>query len=188
MDTATPEEITREEAVTIALSRPLTELEIAAIAHKLASTAADRGIVQAEFDSVKKTFKEKIDALTGEINGDLNKIFEGVEIEEVNCQRVFNYSDGTVTTTRLDTKEIIEERELTEEELQMYLDLQDQEAAPEEEPEQPEVEETPKGDPIGEVSGEKVYAHPEDQGEAQDPEADVLPFDDTEDRAGDQNG
>jgi hypothetical protein len=64
------------------------------------------------------------------------------EMKDVECEAVFDYVNNRVTVTRLDTEEVIEDRDLAETEKQMQMQLESgDEIGPTEEPEAEGTEE-----------------------------------------------
>lgn len=103
------------------------EGEIKDLGAKLAKTFSDHNEAENRLKSVSTQIKSEITALEGMMNSMAEKIRSGYEHREIECKRELDYRLGTVTITRLDTGEVIEERPMDAEEKQRKLDLQPKE-------------------------------------------------------------
>lgn len=77
-----------------------------------------------EAKEVASQYKATQDKLSATIKEASLKIASGFETRPVECEEVIDYERGRVTTTRLDTFEVVSERPLTNAERQRGLDLQ----------------------------------------------------------------
>ena len=100
--TFTPEQ--RQE-MSISMASKYGELEQAELNKKNAT---------AQHTSVITEHKAAIRSLATKVN-------DGFEFQPIKCETITDYKKGTVKTTRLDTSEIIEERELRDDEKQPTL-------------------------------------------------------------------
>lgn len=90
------------------LANAYTELESLAIEKKTAMT---------EYKQRKEKIEEQIHVTS-------LKVRDGVEMRSTKCELSLNYSTGQATLIRLDTEEIVEEREMTNDEKQMKLEFE----------------------------------------------------------------
>lgn len=79
-----------------------------------------------ELDSQKKEMakqlKGQMDVIDAEIHNLEQQVESGTEPRQVDCEISWDYQNGTIRTMRLDTHEIISERDMTLEERQLELD------------------------------------------------------------------
>lgn len=127
----------RVEEKKIKLPCKLTEPEIVETGGALAAVVIsvanhEREIAEAhdEFKALKKDIEGSITGFKVRISELSQKLTTGTEEREVQCKVTFNYEDGRVVVRRLDTDEVIEDREMDELEKQMQLDF-DKENPPE---------------------------------------------------------
>ena len=89
---------------------------------------------------------------------------QGYTMEEIKCDDIMDWAGGVVTTIRLDTKEVVSEREITETERQMNLD-----EVAQEETESAEIEPEPQTTEQ-QIGGEEQLFEKDDTKKADDPE------------------
>lgn len=111
----------------------LTDEEKLECADVLAKKMNEREIKQDEFDSIKKQFGGEISTLDNEIKNAQRLYYDGYEFRLIACQVERNYNTKTYTLTRIDTGEIVEQRQLRASELQRKLMMEEQAKAREEE-------------------------------------------------------
>lgn len=100
------------------------EDEIKDLGSNLAKAFSDHTEAEARLKSVSTQIKSEITALEGMMGSMAEKIRSGYEHRDVECKREFDYRLGTVTITRIDTGEVVEERPMDSEETQRKLELQ----------------------------------------------------------------
>lgn len=101
----------------------LTEQELLSKGQDIAKAARDRAKLEDEKAEVAKRFKERIDGHTADIRDLAQAINTGEEKRDVECERVFDYANNSVTTIRLDTYQQIGERTMTVEERQLEMEI-----------------------------------------------------------------
>jgi hypothetical protein len=89
----------------------------------LANKIGEQGHLEAEFDNVKKSWKQKLETVELDIGSLSSKVRENRELRTVKCRRLFDYDTGMVSETRTDTGEVFEERPMTDAERQEELDF-----------------------------------------------------------------
>ena len=109
------------------LKYTFNEDEIKELGKSLAKVFNDHTEAEARLKSVSTQIKSEITALEGTMGSMAEKIRSGYEHRDIECKREFNYRLGSVTITRLDTGEVVEERPMDAEERQRKLDLQTKE-------------------------------------------------------------
>lgn len=109
--------------ITKSLPVKLTDEEVLKYGRDVARAVADKGRIEIELDSVKVDYKGKISEQEGIIGKLSPRIHSGIETREVKCEEIKDYVKGTVTVTRLDTFDIIEDRPMREDEKQIQLQV-----------------------------------------------------------------
>jgi hypothetical protein len=89
----------------------------------MANKLGERDHLEAEFDGVKKAWKGKLEDVDLAVSALSSKVRENRELRVVRCKRLFDYETKTVTEIRSDTGEIMEERPMSDTELQQELDF-----------------------------------------------------------------
>ena len=117
-----PERV-RKHGFTRDLVCALTRDEVAAHAEELAQLIDRETSTEAEFDSVKKTWKNKIEDIKREILSTSTKVREHKEMRLVRCQKVLDFEAKEVREVRLDTGETFNTRPMSAAELQKELDF-----------------------------------------------------------------
>jgi hypothetical protein len=87
----------------------------------MVQVAEDQGNLEMRteaFNGFKKAIKEDIESNIRKASAISKTVDSGEERQDVACEVLFDYDEGKVTVTRLDTKEVIETRDMTDEELQ----------------------------------------------------------------------
>ena len=100
-----------------------SEEEKAAIAKKLSSQIREKSLVEDDKKRVMSDFKFRLDTIDSEVSKLSGNYDSGYEMRNIKCQTTYDYKSGTKTTIRLDTKEIIENLKMTEDEMQLELEL-----------------------------------------------------------------
>ena len=106
------------------LSVPLTQEEVLKAGEDLARRHADLGCLEDQLKSVKEDFKNRITQAETDINACSRLIRDKFEFRDVDTQETIDWHEGTSTTVRLDTGEIIESRKLMKSEMQARLDFE----------------------------------------------------------------
>lgn len=96
--------------------------EKAEAAEALAITIQATESLELERKSVLGDFKSRMDGLKESIHNLSLSIKNSVQMRSIECELHLNYTTLTATLIRTDTKEVVEERPMTEEEKQMTFD------------------------------------------------------------------
>lgn len=110
-----PEKTTRN------LNCDLTEEEVSTYSNELARITTEQEGLEDEKKSVMSGYKDKIDRCVLDMRTLARKIQTRKEMRDVECRWTFDFSKARATLKRIDTLEIIEERAMTAEELQIEL-------------------------------------------------------------------
>ena len=102
----------------------LTADEKAEAAMELANTYQAMESLAIERKTVMSEFKQRKEKLEEQIHTTSLMVKEGVAMRSVKCELQLNYSKLRATIIRLDTEEIVEEREMTNDEKQMKLEFE----------------------------------------------------------------
>lgn len=97
--------------------------EVAAYADDLAQLIDREVSTEAEFDGVKKTWKNKIEEIKREIMATSTKVREHKELRLTTCVREIDFGEGEVREIRSDTGEVINTRPISDPEKQKELDF-----------------------------------------------------------------
>lgn len=123
--------------------------------------------------TIASTINAEIKKLDASINRAMTNLNQGFRNEPVECKVIIDYEKGIKTVTRLDTNEIIEEIELSDEDKQMHLP--DESPGGQTEPEPgPEGEDPEDPEPGEETPDESGYG-PDEEIEPIDPPIPVVP-------------
>lgn len=100
----------------------MSDTEKAAAALTLANAHQEQESLAIEKKAAMGLFKQRADKLVEQIHVTSLMVQNGVEIRSVLCELKLNYTTGRATVTRLDLPgDVVEEREMTDEEKQMQL-------------------------------------------------------------------
>ena len=102
----------------------LTTDEKAEAANQLASAYMDLESLALERKTAMTEFKNRRERIEERVHVLSLKVKEGVEMRSVRCELQLNYTKLRATLIRLDTEEIVEEREMTNDEKQMKLEFE----------------------------------------------------------------
>lgn len=102
----------------------LTADEKAEAAMELANTYQAMESLAIERKTAMSEFKQRKEKLEEQIHVTSLMVKEGVAMRSVPCELQLNYSKQKATIIRLDTEEIVEEREMTDDEKQMRLEFE----------------------------------------------------------------
>lgn len=151
----------------------LTDEELMEKAKAAASLMMEVSKDQNELASISERFKDSKKSLTEDIESNIRKasalssiVDSGEERRDVDCEVLFDYDAGTVTVTRKDTDEVIETRNMTDDESQ-------------------ELPMNSEDDTEEEESNEDTELGPEDLDQDDYPEEDDSSFFDEEEDLGD---
>lgn len=103
----------------------LTDKEHTEAAVALAEALDDMTAAESEKKSLVEQFKARIEAANAEAVRLTGLVRNRYEFRDIQCEEVKNFQTGQLTVTREDTSEIVKERELTMEEKQRPLGLED---------------------------------------------------------------
>jgi len=158
-------EIKRTIPFTRELPCDLDDHELLGKAFLLTKAMSRDDLLHSLFDKIKRKWKEKFEGSTINIAKLKTMITERRETRTVQCETVFDYISGTVTSYRTDSYEKLESRVMTDEERQRAFDFGEND--PDKELEEAAEEDAP----------------PEDSEELTDevPEGDLPPEEDDED-------
>jgi len=99
----------------------LTDKELIATGEELTQELQHLGAIATELDSIKADYKAKTKASESEIESLSNRLRNKFEMRPVDCHEIKNFDTKKFSVLRVDTGEIIEERDLREDELQLPL-------------------------------------------------------------------
>ena len=119
----------KKHTFTKSLKVQLTNEEILLAAESLAKTLDELGALEDDKKSLAESFKAKITEAEARTTQYKAKVRDKYEWRPVDCEEVMDSETGTVVATRLDTKEIIEERSMTYDERQGSLFTEKEEEA-----------------------------------------------------------
>ena len=87
----------------------------------MANAAQKVRVIDDQFKAAKENFKDKIAKEELIVKQSSWHISQGFEMRDIECEKLINYKKGIVTFTRLDTGEVVEERDIRDEERQMKI-------------------------------------------------------------------
>ena len=99
----------------------LSDEELIARGAEMAEASAEIATLEDQLASIKKEYQAKIDSRQARVNELSGTIRAKSESRMVKCQRLFNYTTGLVTETRMDILEDINSREMRNDERQMEM-------------------------------------------------------------------
>ena len=102
----------------------LTREEIAAYSEELAKITSQQAEIEAEKKEVLSDFTAKLNKCVADGRVLARKITTRKEDRHIECDLDFDYAKGLVFTVRLDTGTTIDQRKLTDEERQEYLNFE----------------------------------------------------------------
>lgn len=120
---------TRTENYDTTLKVALTDKEVLSYAKEAADTIKKGAQLETELASMKKQKQAEIDVCAATVTGLSEKISTRSEYRTVKCSRTYDYQALRVTERRLDTGEGLHEREMSESERQMRLELATEDAS-----------------------------------------------------------
>jgi hypothetical protein len=148
----------------------LTPEEVTDLGEQLCAALEELENQEAEAKQVKADLKATSEELNARVKKLASRRRSGREQRAVDIETVIDYNVGTKTVRRLDTGDVLDKKELTDDERQRHFDfLAEQEEQAEDDTEQPETSEDAPEQPEAQEAGD------EDAGE---PEPDPEPVDD----------
>lgn len=120
-ETIMPTLTSEQRTFTKLLRVSLTDDELISAGDNLAREHGDLRAVNKELDSIKADYKAKVTAHESRIETLSIKIRDKFEMRGVDCVEVKDYDTKTLIITRTDSGEIIEQRMLRQDELQIPL-------------------------------------------------------------------
>lgn len=99
---------------------PLTASEKAVWREKLTNTLDEIDETTIKKDAAMEKFKDELKSMEGTV-GNLRRELRVGELRDVDCERVYDFKNGDVTETRLDTGEVLSKRKVTEFERQTLI-------------------------------------------------------------------
>ena len=116
--------VARTEKCSHMLRVPLTEAEILDYAGKAADAQQAITVIAEELQSIKDEFKSRSQSEIAALQKFSSFVREKYEVRDVECERLFDYANAIVRTTRLDTGVTFKERKMTDDELQTEIDFE----------------------------------------------------------------
>lgn len=111
------------------LEYKFNEQELKEISSELARATSEQNNLENEKKAVMSEFKAKIDTKAAERQKLAGHINTGCEYRYIDCEMMMNTPKvGRKTLTRLDTAEVVWEKEMSKEELQLRLNLETDDA------------------------------------------------------------
>ncbi len=108
------------------LKYPFTKDEIREHGISLADATAAIAQIEKDFDNIKAEWKARGTAVTAQIASLTNKVRDGFEYRDIECEETYNDPvNGQKTIRRLDTFETVKIVEMTESDCQRVLDLEE---------------------------------------------------------------
>lgn len=101
----------------------LTPEQLADRANRSAHLVEDRDHLDEELKAVNKTEKSKIAKVESEIRSLSNEVRTRTTYREVRCERRYNYTTGRICEVRIDTGEVISDREMNDAKKQRDLEF-----------------------------------------------------------------
>lgn len=101
----------------------LTDSEVADKARTQADLIHDRQNLEMKLSDAKRNYGDRIKGITQQVDEIGEAIYKGVVTRPIDCLIEKRFDEGQLVVIRLDTNQIIEERELTAEELSVELDM-----------------------------------------------------------------
>lgn len=123
-------------------------------AQRAAHLLQDHDAMQHDHKEQAKTNKLELEKVASNLREVSRTVREGKEYRDVPCERVFNWTSGTVTDVRKDTGEVLQERAMTDAEAQKALPFDQKPGDVDEEFGGGEKDPPESGDGEGEEDGE----------------------------------
>ena len=114
-----------EEKETRELLCVMTDEERSIRGQQLAEKMVEQDVLELRLDGIKQQYKSRINLIKSECQDLKQSVVSGNERRDVECEWDFNYPNGIKLLRRNDTHEILEEVELTKEEMNQKLPLEE---------------------------------------------------------------
>jgi hypothetical protein len=101
----------------------LTDSEIREAADEMARRLADKQEAEKGFDDVKAQFKGRITSAETDVDRCARLIRDKSEFRQVLCEETRDYKTSRIVIVRTDTGDIVTDRRMRDDELQMELEL-----------------------------------------------------------------
>jgi ferritin-like protein len=101
----------------------LTREEVEAKSQLMATRVAEIDVKKAEFSELAKNNRSRLAEMETDIRRLSNAVRDKAEIRGVSCERIFNYTTGRVRDVRVDTGDVLSERDMTDDERQRDLPI-----------------------------------------------------------------
>ena len=121
LEKANNDDVIKSYVETNTLRVQLTTEEIIAAGDDLAEALGEITDLESELDELKKHFKSRITELENKVEQRRKKVHDKSEYRKVDCVEVKNNTNGDVIRIRMDTNEILDERNMTADERQGSL-------------------------------------------------------------------
>ena len=99
-----------------------TEKEIQEIASEMAQKIVNLQQAEDDLKAIKSDYKNQMDGIQAGINSAATKMTSGYEMRSVKCKVTPNYIARVWEYTRVDTGEMVKEKGMTSNDLQMYYE------------------------------------------------------------------
>jgi len=106
-----------------------TERDMLDLAQDMARAISEQHEAEDELKTISTQIKGKVALAVGAANSAASKIRAGYEFRNIECEISKDFTEGMVTTRRIDTGEIVDTRPIAAEERQAELPLADKPGA-----------------------------------------------------------
>jgi len=124
--TKPPDDVIKRSRFERELEVILTREEVESVSSTLVHTLRERETKELEFKEQAKRNRGILQDLQISVRKLIDSVSGRTELREITCERELNYSTGRVTDHRMDTGEILSEREMTEKERQVSLAIEEE--------------------------------------------------------------
>ena len=100
--------------------------EVATAANDLARLLDDKTAIEEELQSIKASFKAKLEKCDADIRMKQRFVRDKFEYRQVECDIRYDQGKSNVITVRKDTGEVTETRDMTQEEKQMKMEFKEE--------------------------------------------------------------
>ena len=121
---ADPKVTKREVDVTETLKCALTDEEIRAASEALARNIDELATLEKEKKTLTDNIKAKMTEVESQITLNTSKVRDKYEYRKVNCKKVFDYKNNTVSIVRTDTGSVESKRDMFVEERQQQFEFE----------------------------------------------------------------
>lgn len=99
-----------------------TESELKEIASEMAQKIVNLQQTEDDLKAIKSDYKSQIDGIQAGINSAATKMTSGYEMRSIKCQVIPNYEKKIWEYIRVDTGELVKEKRMTSNDLQMEFE------------------------------------------------------------------